>query len=330
MTWMIVIVNVLVFVLITIPSQSNQKIVRDKLNDSFFLQVQGRYFSQFVVDHPEFYGSQLKQIAQFSLDGSIAKSEVMGGLAIRDAYFMKWGDTYDFGGDVIANQRWMSSLQEMNEARQEQPSHNYGVSFFKNDGISWITYQFVHSGFTHLAANMVYLLIFGALLEMMIGSFSLLLIYLGGGAVGAGVFLLFSGATPIPLIGASGAVSALMGFFCVLLGKRNVAYLYFLFIPSKEYMGLVYLPAWVTFLLWILSDLAGVFGNMSEFGGIAYTAHIGGQLSGAGVGLALLAFHYWKGDLKNWHRMLPPTRPLFSKVYFVQEPTRRRILSEIR
>lgn len=329
-TWLIVLANVFVFLFVSIPSQPGQKIVREKLNDDYFLKVQGQFFAQFVLEHPNHYSKNLQKIASLALGGSESKSEVMGGLAIRDPYFMKWGTSYDFGGDVIANRRWIASLNEMNQARESQPSHLFGVSFFQNSAPNWITYQFVHSGFTHLAANMIYLLIFGCLLETIIGGATLLLIYLGGGAIGAGAFLVISGATPIPLIGASGSVSALMGFFCVLFGARTVAYIYFLFIPSKDYMGLVYLPAWMTFLLWVLSDLAGVFGTMAEFGGIAYTAHLGGQLSGAAVGLALVGYHRWRGSWQEWQKRLPGGKPLFSKILFASPPPRKRFLSEMR
>src|ERR1019366_4294888 len=92
------------------------------------------------------------------------------------------------------------------------------------------------------------------------------------------------------LIGASGAISGLMAFFSVLLWTKNVRYAYFLFVPRREFAGVVNLPAWITLVLWVLSDLAGHWSTPTELGGVAYSAHLGGELSGVVAALAFIAY----------------------------------------
>ncbi|MCB0343382.1 MAG: rhomboid family intramembrane serine protease, partial [Bdellovibrionales bacterium] len=132
-----------------------------------------------------------------------------------------------------------------------------------------------------------FLFIFGCYLETILGGLAVLVIYLGSGMVAAGTFLLINGASSAPLIGASGAVSGLMALFCFLHWRIPVRCFYWLFIPVKGYSGFVYVPAWIIFFLWSASDLGGYLGSLAEFGGIAYTAHLGGEAAGLITGVVL-------------------------------------------
>jgi membrane associated rhomboid family serine protease len=60
-----------------------------------------------------------------------------------------------------------------------------------------------------------------------------------------------------------------------------------LFLPLRGFMGFVYLPAWVALVLWAVGDVAGYLGTLPELGGIAHTAHLGGEAAGLLVGLIL-------------------------------------------
>jgi membrane associated rhomboid family serine protease len=152
-----------------------------------------------------------------------------------------------------------------------------------------ITYQFSHSGFSHFLGNMLFFLIFASTLEVMVGGLALLILYLCFGVFAALFFLVLSEVSAVPLIGASGAISGLMAFFCVLAWSTRVRYGYFLFLPRREFAGTVNLPAWITLLFWSLSDLAGLWSTPSELGGVAYSAHLGGELIGAIAALILVA-----------------------------------------
>ncbi|MEZ4873012.1 MAG: rhomboid family intramembrane serine protease [Bdellovibrionales bacterium] len=155
----------------------------------------------------------------------------------------------------------------------------------------------------HFLSNMIFLMFFGAFIERLCGSLALLLIYLGSGFIGAGVFVLWSGVSTVPLVGASAAVSGIMAFLCVYLWQRPIKYIYWLFIPIRGYAGFVYLPAWVAFVAWAMTDLSGYLGE-TFVGGVAYTAHLGGDITGALAALAVLAYkkYFLKQTFKKNHR----------------------------
>ena len=161
---------------------------------------------------------------------------------------------------------------------------------------------------------MLFLLIFGCMLEPVIGGVGLLISYLLSGMVAAGVFLFLSGVSSVPLIGASGAVSGIMALFCFMFWRRSVRYVYFLFIPRRGYAGYVYLPGWITMAIWVLSDLAGYIGTVDEFGGIAHTAHLGGEFSGVVVGLVLYCLRVILKKDQLPEEKIPPTFPIGTKI----------------
>ena len=85
-----------------------------------------------------------------------------------------------------------------------------------------LTSMFIHAGFWHIAGNMFFLWIFGDNVEDILGKFKFILIYLIGGLTGSFIQILSSPNSQIPLIGASGAISALMGAYIVLLPMASI------------------------------------------------------------------------------------------------------------
>src|SRR6185312_3977421 len=165
------------------------------------------------------------------------------------------------------------------------PSFMLGLNAEDNSFTSWISYIFVHSGWVHFFGNMVFLLIFGAMLEIQIGGLGMLVVFVLSGTVAAGTFALMTGVTSSPLVGASGAISGVMTLYCVLNWSKPTRFFYWFFLPLRGFMGMVYLPAWVAILLWGANDLAGYLGTVPELGGVAHTAHLGGEGAGILVGL---------------------------------------------
>lgn len=140
--------------------------------------------------------------------------------------------------------------------------------------------MFLHGGWAHLLGNMLFLFIFGDNIEDAMGHVSYLLFYLlcGFVAVLAQVFLDLN--STIPIIGASGAISGVMGAYIVLFPQGKVrAIVLFGFIGQ-----VILVPAWVMIGLWfvlqLLSGLASL-GQSSDVGGVAFWAHVGGFVAGA-------------------------------------------------
>ena len=143
--------------------------------------------------------------------------------------------------------------------------------------LTLLTSMFMHGGIAHLAGNMLYLWIFGDNLENRLGHGRYLLFYLLTGVIAslAHVFFTqFAGADPmVPSLGASGAISGVMGGYLLLYPNRRVNALVGWFIIA--------IPSWVALGMWILLQLISGFGTLSgQSDGVAYAAHIGGFAAG--------------------------------------------------
>ncbi len=137
-----------------------------------------------------------------------------------------------------------------------------------------ITSMFLHAGFMHLAGNMLFLYIFGDNVEDFFGHIPYLLFYLVCG-VGSGLLhIVFNFHSGLPALGASGAISGVMGAYLVLYPDARILTLVFIFlVPIRAVFILLY---W--FLLQFLSGVSSL-GAVNQ-GGVAWWAHIGGFLLG--------------------------------------------------
>lgn len=153
-----------------------------------------------------------------------------------------------------------------------------------------LTSMFLHAGLAHLAGNMLFLWIFGDNVEDFFGHFGYLLFYLFCG-VGSGLMhVLFNLSSPLPALGASGAISGVMGAYLVLYPGSRILTLFFIFlvpIPAVFILGY-----W--FFLQFLAGMSSV--GMVTQGGVAWWAHIGGFL--LGVSLTSLARTVARGGLQ--------------------------------
>jgi hypothetical protein len=142
--------------------------------------------------------------------------------------------------------------------------------------------MFLHAGFAHLAGNMLFLWIYGDNVEHRLGRLPFLLAYLGTGVLATLAFSLVAGASLTPLVGASGAISGVLGLYFVLFPHNRVKVLVALF-PFVIDVFLV--PAPLVLGLFVLVDnlLPLVVG---AGGGVAYGAHLGGFVGG-------LALAWW-------------------------------------
>jgi len=143
------------------------------------------------------------------------------------------------------------------------------------------TAMFLHAGFLHLFGNMLFLWIYGDNVEQRLGRVSFLFWYLATGVAATLFHTLFARESPLPLIGASGAISGVLGFYFLWFPRNTVRLLFVLF---PFFMNVFMVPARVVLGLYLLAD------NLLPFliargtgGGVAYGAHIGGFLAGLAV-----------------------------------------------
>jgi membrane associated rhomboid family serine protease len=144
-----------------------------------------------------------------------------------------------------------------------------------------ITAMFLHGGWLHLLSNMWYLWLFGNNIEDVLGSFRFSIFYLVCGILATLAQVAVSSNEFIPIIGASGAIAGVLGAYLVLFPGARVQSLifFFYFIRFVEIPAVVVLGLW--FVLQFTYGLAATNGPAS--GGVAYFAHIGGFVAGAGL-----------------------------------------------
>ena len=141
-----------------------------------------------------------------------------------------------------------------------------------------VSYQYLHGGLFHIIGNMLFLWVFGDNVEDRFGKLKYFLFYTFCGVVAALIQSVVSPQSPIPLIGASGAISGVLGAYLVLFPRAQIVTLIFIFF----FVDVVVLPAllWIGiwFLMQFISALISI--NHLSMGGVAWFAHIGGFLTG--------------------------------------------------
>jgi membrane associated rhomboid family serine protease len=299
-TWVLVSLNLLVLIYTSLSGLEAQDGLEEIMKRPYFVTTQGRVYAQYLHDHPRAeYPDFLLQMGERVDHGESDRAEVLGQLAFRDLGFLDSADTLDFRGDQVAFHLWQKQIGDVRLLQESHPSFTLGLNAQDTSFAKWISYIFVHSGFVHFLGNMLFLVIFGATLERQVGGLGLLVVFVLSGAMAAGAFALMTGVTSSPLVGASGAVSGVMTLFCVLNWSKPTRYFYWLFLPFRGWMGFVFLPSWVALVMWALNDLAGYLGTLAELGGVAHTAHLGGELAGLMTGLILLSLRrYWPVEIQ--------------------------------
>jgi membrane associated rhomboid family serine protease len=142
--------------------------------------------------------------------------------------------------------------------------------------LTLLTSMFMHGGFAHLFGNMLYLWIFGDNVEDDLGHARYLVFYLLCGVLASLAHVLTNTGSFIPSLGASGAISGVLGGYILLHPHRRVRA-----IVLRGFITEI--PAWAAIGLWFVFQLIsglGVFGGGSQAGGVAYAAHIGGFIAG--------------------------------------------------
>jgi len=136
--------------------------------------------------------------------------------------------------------------------------------------------MFLHAGFMHLVGNMLFLWIFGDNIEDVLGKIRFIAFYLLCGLIAAMCHVFMDTGSEIPMVGASGAISGVLGAYLMLFPKTKVKTLVFLGIL----VTIIRLPAVVLLVLWLGIQIYSNMAANNAGGGVAWMAHIGGFLAG--------------------------------------------------
>lgn len=147
---------------------------------------------------------------------------------------------------------------------------------FSSD-VTVMTSMFVHAGFFHFAGNMLYLWIFGNNVEDMLGHVRFLVFYLLCGVAAALAQLLLDPGSRVPMVGASGAISGVLGAYLLLFPRARILTL----VPLGLFTQFAEIPAVIVLGFWIVVQLLnGLLTFNFSGGGVAWFAHVGGFFTG--------------------------------------------------
>ncbi|MDH4099841.1 MAG: rhomboid family intramembrane serine protease [Nitrospirota bacterium] len=156
----------------------------------------------------------------------------------------------------------------------------HGVSVYRPlyvpTSLTLITSMFIHGGFLHLAGNMLYLWIFGNNVEDRMGRWRFMAFYLVCGLAAVFAHIIISPDSRMPMVGASGAISGILGAYLILFPRAKVLTV----IPIFFMVRVVHLPAVFLIGFWILLQVINGIVSLKAQGGVAWFAHIGGFIAG--------------------------------------------------
>jgi len=169
-----------------------------------------------------------------------------------------------------------------------------------------ITSMFLHGGWMHMIGNMWFLWLFGNNVEDSMGHLRFIAFYLLTGLAAALGQVIVSPDSIVPMVGASGAISGVMGAYLVLYPRVKV----YTLVPIFIFFTSIALPAWAMLGYWFVIQLVSGLFSSSEMGGVAFWAHIGGFVAGV-VLIKLFArkdyvaahrAHHWRPQrlMRDW------------------------------
>jgi membrane associated rhomboid family serine protease len=169
-----------------------------------------------------------------------------------------------------------------------------------------ITSMFLHGSWLHLLGNMWFLWLFGNNVEDAMRRLGFVVFYLLCGLSAALAQVVVNPDSSVPMVGASGAISGIMGAYLILYPRVRV----FTFVPLGFFMTSMALPAWTMLLYWMLLQVIGGFGATGESGGVAFWAHVGGFVAGIVLVKTFARsdrvrehrVHHWEPDRVGWRR----------------------------
>jgi membrane associated rhomboid family serine protease len=156
-----------------------------------------------------------------------------------------------------------------------------------------VTSMFLHGGWLHLIGNMLYLWVFGNNIEDVMGHGRFVVFYLLSGVIAASSHAITDSTSTIPMVGASGAISAVLGAYVLLFPRARVLVL----VPA---IGMIHVAAGIVLGMWFATQLiSGGLSMRSQGGGVAFFAHIGGFVAG----MALIGL-FKRRDIRFFHRRI--------------------------
>ncbi len=180
-------------------------------------------------------------------------------------------------------EKWAVQRLEIHRQIRSVSSLAFGLIPKELSVVTVISHQFLHGSIMHLLGNMFFLIICGFAVEAAIGHLRFLLYYLASGIAGGVLFAVLDLTSPVPLVGASGAISGVMAMYLGVFRFKKIEFFYWFFV----FVGYFRAPALLILPFYIGNEMYSYFNNTGS--NVAFMAHTGGFIAG-GVLMALTYF----------------------------------------
>lgn len=266
---LLVAINVLVFFGFQHRDEGRYQIAFDYYEHSILAKLEPAAYLDFLKQQ-----GQDKQRARFEKLQQTANLPYAVRVMEDDAEFMRALRA----GQIVRPEhpdygQWRQARQHYDGVTASITVERYAFKTDRPSLLTAFTHQFLHGDTGHLVGNMVVLVLIAPAVEALLGTPLFLLVYLVGGLGAVGAHWLIAGGGS-GLVGASGAISAAMGAFAVLLRWRRIPFFYFVVV----YFDIVRAPALLALPIWVANEVLQLlwFGDQH----VAYGAHIGGLITG--------------------------------------------------
>lgn len=278
MTMLLVFVNVLVFFGFQSGDRRAMEQAQRYYVDSGLAAYEAPAYSRYLQQSGR--DEDASELARLQGEARIAQ---VGSASVNDVGFVRALQDGALFDDAGARQAWQPLRRPYDALLGKVFTLRYVMRSSEWSPLRMLTSAFLHGDVMHLVGNMLFLLALGLLLEGAIGPWRFLAVYLLGAFGSSAVSLAWRWGEVGGGLGASGAIAALMGAFCVVWGRQPVRFFY--------WFGVVFdyarAPAIWLFPAWLGWELFNLFAAQEE--GIGFDAHAGGLICGALMGGALVA-----------------------------------------
>jgi membrane associated rhomboid family serine protease len=217
----------------------------------------------------------LNETAIIRLYGEMQRDQAFMNRLLNDGIIMPEDQIYS---------TWTSLRRKYEAMLFKVVFQRYGFKPAEASFVTTFTHMFIHGSFIHILGNMIFIWLVGCVLELGCGRLLYVAMYLLCGTLAVWLFALVYMDSRVPLVGASGAISGLMGAYTVLYGRKKIKVFYSLgfYFNYAKVSAITLLPVWIG------NEIFQLF--YSTYSQVAYVAHIGGLASGAILGYLNLRF----------------------------------------
>ncbi len=267
----IIVINILVFFLY----QAGDDIRFYQAVQSY---LQQDYLSQEWPIYQDYLASQQKTEKLHTLRLEYSDDELVSvaSTLLRDTHFSQY--LFDNGPNLFywdEYNRWEEGRRQIQQTIDSISYLRFGLKPNDLSVADLLIHQFLHGGFMHLLGNMVFLMICGFVVEAALGHLTFIVFYVTGGVAAGLTHSLLNLESEMPLVGASGAISAVMAMYLVLYRWKKIQFFYWFYVV----VGYFRAPALIILPIYIAKELFSYFSDSGS--NVAFLAHAGGFVAGA-------------------------------------------------